>query len=76
MTQGDDSLSGYRGMDKDEIFNREGLTPQQYLEFTERFIPENETTTHNETVKNSSKKCHSISTYFLYFLKSLFTDRL
>ncbi len=37
-------------MDKDEIFNREGLTPQQYLEFTERFIPENETTTHNETV--------------------------
>ena len=30
---------GYRGMDEDEILNREGLTPQQYLEFTERFIP-------------------------------------
>lgn len=36
-------------MDKDEIFNREGLTPQQYLEFTERFIPENETNSQNET---------------------------
>ena len=42
---------GYRGMDEDEILNREGLTPQEYLEFTERFIPENETIpVRNETV--------------------------
>ena len=36
--------SGYRGMDEDELFNREGLSPQQYLEFTERERPPNITT--------------------------------
>jgi len=35
-------------MDKDELFNREGLTPQQYLDITERF-PENETNSQSET---------------------------
>jgi hypothetical protein len=50
-SQRDDSDVGYRGMDEDEILNREGLTPQQYLEFTERFIPENETLpAQNDTV--------------------------
>ena len=32
----DDGMVGYRGMDEDELFNREGLSPQEYLEFTER----------------------------------------
>ena len=31
-------------MDEDELFNREGLSPQQYLEFTERERPPNITT--------------------------------
>ena len=29
-------MAGYRGMDEDELLNREGLSPRQYLEFTER----------------------------------------
>ena len=41
--QRDDGDVGYRGMDEDAILNREGLTPQQYLEFTERFATENDT---------------------------------
>ena len=32
----DDGMVGYRGMDEDELLNREGLSPQEYLEFTER----------------------------------------
>ena len=32
----DDGLVGYRGMDEDELLNREGLSPREYLEFTER----------------------------------------
>ena len=60
---------GYRGMDEDEILNREGLTPQQYLEFTERFIPENETTpARNETVMTMQRdKC---SKFHLCILKA------
>jgi hypothetical protein len=43
-------------MDEDEILNREGLTPQEYLEFTERFVPENETVpAKTETVRLASK---------------------
>lgn len=34
--QKDDSMASYRGMDEDEILNREGLSPREYLEFTER----------------------------------------
>ena len=34
--QQDDFNAGYRGMDEDDILDREGLSPQQYLEFTER----------------------------------------
>lgn len=37
---GDDSNVGYRGMDEDELLNREGLSPREYLEFTERERPE------------------------------------
>ena len=33
--QDDDSRAGYMGMSEDELLNREGLSPQQYLEFTE-----------------------------------------
>ena len=33
--QGDDSRVNYMGMSEDELLNREGLSPQQYLEFTE-----------------------------------------
>ena len=33
--QGDDSRASYMGMSEDELLNREGLSPQQYLEFTE-----------------------------------------
>merc|ERR1719288_496734 len=32
----DDGMVGYRGMDEDELLNREGLSPREYLEFTER----------------------------------------
>ena len=35
--QKDDSLASYRGMSEDELLNREGVSPQEYLEFTERF---------------------------------------
>jgi len=34
--QQDDYMAGYRGMDEGDILDREGLSPQQYLEFTER----------------------------------------
>ena len=34
--QHDDSMAGYRGMDEDELMTREGLSPREYLEFTER----------------------------------------
>jgi collagen type V/XI/XXIV/XXVII alpha len=34
--QDDDSRAGYMGMSVDELMNREGVSPQQYLEFTER----------------------------------------
>lgn len=33
--QDDDSRAGYMGMSEDELLNREGYSPQQYLEFTE-----------------------------------------
>ena len=33
--QQDDSQAGYRGISEDELLNREGISPQQYLEFTE-----------------------------------------
>ena len=33
--QHDDSMAGYRGMDEDELMTREGLSPREYLEFTE-----------------------------------------
>jgi len=36
--QKDDFNAGYRGMDEDDILDREGLSPQQYLEFTERLV--------------------------------------
>ena len=32
----DDSRASYRGIDEDELLNREGLSPREYLEFTER----------------------------------------
>ena len=32
----DEGLAGYRGIDEDELLNREGLSPREYLEFTER----------------------------------------
>ena len=28
-------MVGYRGMDENELLNREGLSPRQYLEYTE-----------------------------------------
>ena len=34
--QQQDQQAGYRGMSEDELLNREGVTPQEYLEFTER----------------------------------------
>ena len=34
--QSDDFNAGYRGADAGDILDREGLSPQQYLEFTER----------------------------------------
>ena len=34
--QHDDFNAGYRGADSSDILDREGLSPQQYLEFTER----------------------------------------
>ena len=34
--QDDQPNVGYMGMDEDDILDREGLSPQQYLEFTER----------------------------------------
>merc|ERR1719206_719285 len=34
--QQDDFNAGYRGIDEGDILDREGLSPQQYLEFTER----------------------------------------
>ena len=34
--QHDDFNAGYRGIDEGDILDREGLSPQQYLEFTER----------------------------------------
>ena len=34
--QKDDFNAGYRGMDEDDLLNREGLSPQAYLEFTEQ----------------------------------------
>ena len=56
---------GYRGMDEDDIINREGLTPLEYLEITERFIPDNETVpvVRNETVRKK---------YFFPYLISYF----
>ena len=32
-------MAAYRNMDEDELYNREGLSPRQYLEFTERERP-------------------------------------
>ena len=34
--QQSDQQAGYRGMSEDELLNREGVSPQEYLEFTER----------------------------------------
>lgn len=36
QAQSDDFNAGYRGADVSDILDREGLSPQQYLEFTER----------------------------------------
>ncbi len=50
--QGDEALTAsYRGMDEDELLNREGLTPREYLEFTEneQLIPRQPE--QNDTVK-------------------------
>jgi len=33
--QADEGNVGYRGMSEDELLTREGVSPQQYLEFTE-----------------------------------------
>jgi len=33
--EGANSVAGYRGISEDELLTREGLSPQQYLEFTE-----------------------------------------
>ena len=51
--QRDDGNVGYRGMDEDAILNREGLTPQQYLEFTERFVTENDTALNTVSTSNN-----------------------
>jgi hypothetical protein len=37
--QQDDSMVAYRNMDEDELLNREGLSPRQYLEMTEQERP-------------------------------------
>ncbi len=68
---------GYRGMDEDDIINREGLTPLEYLEITERFIPDNETVpaVRNETVRKKLFFPYLISYFrFTIFMWSQNTD--
>ena len=50
--QKDDSLAAYRGISEDEILNREGVSPQQYLEFTEVFESTTNPPLENDTVKS------------------------
>lgn len=40
--QQDDFNAGYRGRNEDDLLNSEGVSPQQYLEFTERMVEEEE----------------------------------